>query len=833
MIGIVLVSHSKPLAAALRELVAQMVGPEFPIVVAAGVGDDHDEIGTDAVHIAEVLRPFCDGDGAVVLMDLGSAVLSAQTALELLEADGVEDPAAKIRLCAGPFVEAAVAASVLAKAGGSPDAVAAEAMTALAAKADQLGESAPAPAPAAESPAAEGGELAFEVTLDLPHGLHARPAANLVQAAGRFRSRVTVTNLTGGRGPTSAASLTGIGLLQARLGDRVRIGVSGPDAEDALRDLRRLAEERFGETEPAPAGATAPPAPVPAAPATAVPVSEGIAVGRPLPLTAALPEPDAAEEGPAGPPDAERQRLHAALDATARAIREAAAAAGGDAAKILAAQALMLSDPDLLARVEARIAAGESAPAAWRVESLAVAAAYAAMEDDYLRARAADLSDISARVVRVLAGSDAPLRIAPEPPAILLADELLPGEAMACDPERVLGVLAKSGSPTAHAAILIRSLGIPMVIRGDADTADLAAAGVLAIDGATGEAWADPGPALLAGIEDRRRAFLAERAAFEAGRDEPARTRDGTAVEILVNVGNAADAARCRASGADGVGLLRTEFVYMGFSELPDDDAQTRALAAVLAPLGPGPVVVRTPDIGADKPLPFIPQSGEHNPFLGVRGIRLSFRRPEFFASNLRAILRAGVDSDLWIMFPMVSAPDEMRQGRACVEAAHRDLQAAGVPHRWPVRIGMMVEVPAAALAIERFVPHADFFSIGTNDLTQYVLAAERGNGDLNAFQDAAHPAVLGAIARVCAAADAAGRHVSVCGDAASDPVAAALMIGAGVRSLSVRINQVAAIKAAIRKTALADLRRLARDVPAEDGAAEARRLAAARLAAG
>ena len=746
MVGIVLVSHSKALALAIQELVRQMVGPDFPIVIAAGVGDDHEEIGTDAVYIAEVLKPFCAGDGAVVLMDLGSAVLSAQTALELLEAEEIPDFAEKIRLCAAPIVEAAVSASVQAKAGADLDSVIAEAMLALIPKASQLGVDIPVPAPEAPAaPAEEGEVLTFNVVIENPHGLHARPAATLVQSVSRFQSDVRLTNLTAERGPTSARSLTGVGLLQARKGDTVRFDIQGKDAQDAARTLRELAKIRFGESEES--------ADLPEEKTAVVnheggvPASEGIAVGRPMLLADALP---ALVDKEMGTPEQEQRKLDGALQQVAAEMRNT----GVDraTAAILAAQALMLSDPALLEPVYARLAAGGiSALAAWRKESLAVADAYAAMEDPYLQARAADLRDIAGRVSRVLAGVSQNARIAPNPPAILLTDELLPSEAMACDPQSVLGILARSGSPTAHAAIIVRTLGIPMVVGAQSvDPRLLQSVALLAIDGTTGNVWVDPEESVRKTIEANRQAFLDERAAFEKAKNEPAITRDGQSVEVLANVGNAIDARAARDNGAEGVGLLRTEFVYLSYQDMPTEDQQTESLAAVLANLGKGPVVVRTPDIGADKPLAFIDQANEHNPFLGVRGLRLSFRHPEFFSSNLRAILRAGLGKDLWIMFPMVTSPEEMEKARGFAETAHRDLEALGTPHCWPVRLGMMVEVPAAALMAERFIPKADFFSIGTNDLTQYILAAERGNGDLQVLQDTAHPAVLRAIHRIC-----------------------------------------------------------------------------------
>ncbi|MTJ84057.1 MAG: phosphoenolpyruvate--protein phosphotransferase [Telmatospirillum sp.] len=826
MIGLVLVSHSRALATALSQLVLQMTGPDFPVVVAAGVGDDHQEIGTDAVHIAEVLQPFCEGDGAVVLMDLGSAVLSAQTALELLDAEGITGAADKIRLCAAPIVEAAIAAAVQAKAGASLDAVVSEAKGALAAKAAQLGDDAPAPSAGPDgAAAADEAGLTLDLVIENPHGLHARPAATLVQTAARFQADIRLRNLSNGRGPAPARSMTGIGLLQIRKGDAVRFEVSGTDAGTAVATLRELADARFGEaadgSEPGTPAPVMTPTPVGGTGTPPVAISEGIAIGRPLPLASL--EVDL-RDGPTATPAEERARLTEALRQASDGIGTSHIGSGA-ATDILAAQALILSDPAVIEAVETRILRdGQSALAAWRGETQALADAYGAMEDDYLRARAADLRDLSNRVCRILAGVTAPQTLAPEPPAILLVDELLPGDAMAADPRHVLGILARSGSPTAHAAIIARSRGIPMVVSARDWTA-AAEAETVALDGATGEVWIDPDDDARLLIAGRQRDHLARLQVFDSTKHLPATTLDGVTIAVFANVGNATDAAAATENGAEGVGLLRTEFVYLGRQSVPTEDEQVAALDAVFAPLGPGPLVVRTPDIGADKPLAFLPQPPEHNPFLGIRGVRLSFRHPDFFASNLRAILRAGTGRDLRIMVPMVTSPDEMEQARALAQAAHRTLEAQGIPHVWPVSLGMMVEVPSAALMVEQFSRSADFFSIGTNDLTQYILAAERGNADLDDLQDPVHPAVLQTIAGICAGARTAGRHVGVCGDAASDPLAAALLIGCGVQSLSARANRVGAIKAMVRRTSAAVLQRLAEEARRCDTAAQVRHL--------
>jgi phosphocarrier protein FPr len=875
MIGIVLVSHSKKLAIALSELVLQMVGAEFPIAIAAGVGDDYNELGTDAVHISEVLEPFKHGDGAVVLMDLGSAVLSAQTALELLDISP-SDPASKLRLCAAPMVEAAVSAAVQSSVGGSLDDVFREAMRALAPKASQLGS-----ANGATNNAANEGNnnsvstalssnpnteklVEFDVVIANPHGLHARPAATLVQAVSRFLSDVQLSNRTTHRGPSSGRSLTSVSLLQARKGDSIRFSVRGSDADEAAAQLRSLAATGFGEaSEPVGLPGTPPgtqPAIQPAALDTkqpqsaavnpartvqAIGASDGIAIGPALPLAqvlnAALPAPEDGEpRTPVGASEDELKRLNEALDAVRNEISSSLktdgtsydaahdATAHNPAAEILAAQSLILSDPVLLDAVRSAISkANVSAAQAWREQTVKLARSYAEMEDEYMRARAADVRDIAARVQRALAGESTVAKIQPNPPAILVTGELLPGEALACDPKHVLGVLASAGSATAHAAILMRTLGIPMVVgAGNVVARALAPAAVVAIDGASGEVWIDPTPYELATIRLRQQALTARRAAFESARHEPAISRDGQRIEVLANVANIADAVEARENGAEGVGLLRTEFVYLPHKKMPDENEQAVSLAAVLAELPSGPVVIRTPDVGADKPLPYLPTAPEHNPFLGVRGLRLSFRHPEFFRSNLQAILRAGTSHDLWIMFPMVTSPEEMQRAREFANDAHQALERERVEHRWPVKLGMMVEVPAAAVMARRFAELADFFSIGTNDLTQYVLATERGNAELSALQDTAHPAVLRCIHSICQQAGV-HCHVSVCGDAASDPLAAALMIGTGVRSLSVRPNQVAAIKAQVRSFSVAELRAVAEHAMKLDNGAQVRKLAA------
>ncbi len=817
MVGLVLVSHSKKLAEAVRELVLQMTTPDFPVAVAGGVGDTHDELGTDAVHISEVLQSLNCPEGVLVLMDLGSAVLSAETALELFES-----PADKpIRLCPAPLVEGAIAAAVRASTGGSLDEVAAEAELGLAPKQQQLGvePAAANPSVPAQPLTGEPDEIA-ELVLDIAnqHGLHARPAAALVQAVSRFSSAVEVSNLTGNRGPASARSLTSLSLLQIRKGDQIKVVCRGHDCAAALDAVRKLAAIDFGDK---PDAAPVAPAPAPKAVAGAhgFPGSDGIAIGT---LATLQPAELIADDQSSGDPATEMAKLAAAMKAVSDEVQQAKRGAGAN--EILEAQALILSDPIVETNARAILQNGNSsAGRAWMEVTRELAAQYEAMDDPYLRERAADVRDIARRVLRQLQGESSAPAIDLKAPAVLFTDELLPSEASACDPATVLGVITTKGSATAHSAILMRTLGIPMVVGATGVGGDDFGKTV-ALNGSTGEFWIDPSAEILATLKNMKEAQAEARREAELTRTQPSITLDGARIEVLANVGNARDSQVAAANGAEGVGLLRTEFLFASQKDAPTEDEQVRALREMYLPLT-GPITVRTLDVGADKPLPFLPQPEEHNPYLGVRGIRLSLQSPELFLPHLRAILRSGVGHDIWLMFPMIALLEETRAALRLLDQAHQQLQAERIEHLWPVKRGIMIEVPAAALLAEKLAEELDFFSIGTNDLTQYTMAAERGNANVADLQDALHPSVLQLMHAVAEGAKPRHRHVSICGDAASDPLAAAVFVGLGIPSLSVRPKQAASIKALFRGLELAQLEKLAAAALQMQSAAEVRRL--------
>ncbi|MEI9894305.1 MAG: phosphoenolpyruvate--protein phosphotransferase [Chthoniobacter sp.] len=694
-------------------------------------------------------------------------------------------------------MEGAVAAGVLAALGSTLEEVSCEAEGALRQKKAQLGtdDTTPgsSPAPAAAAP----GET-VRVTVPNPLGWHARPAARFIREAAAFKADIQVRNVTKNRGPASAKSLTGLASLGILRGHEIEITASGPEAKAALQALRPSVEKGLGDS-------LAEPPPVKTAPRVAatgepVPVSSGLAIG---PLAFATTAEIAIPNQQAGKPEDEIGRLHQAIDEASAAVAQEQTALqsslGKNEAAIFAAQALLLEDPDLLQRAETSIRENhDSAPRAWANAYQAVAANYAQLEDEYLRQRAADVRDIGARVLAAL-GVARPRVGDLSQPGILVVDDLAPAEVTALS-KNVLGVICLQGGRTSHAAILLRARGVPAIAHARAalDRAGRAAS-TAAFDGDTGELWLDPPPAQLDAL--RARMDAQRRAAEEAARirHEPAVTTDGRAVAIFANLGKAGEAAPALERGAEGVGLFRTEFLFIDRETAPTEDEQFAALRQVRETMGNRAVVIRTLDIGGDKEAPYLGLAREANPFLGERGIRVCLSRPELFQTQLRAILRAAEGGNFRIMFPMIAELAELREARAALDEAHRALEQSGVPHAWPISVGIMIEVPSAVVLSDQLAVEADFFSIGTNDLTQYVLAADRGNPTLARFQDAVHPAVLRMIGQITAEAHRHGKHVAVCGEAASDPVAARLLIGLGVDELSLSAARIPAIKSTIR----------------------------------
>ena len=667
MVGIVIVSHSATLAAGVRELAAEMAGPDVRLELAGGIEAPEPALGTDAVRVAEAIDRADSGDGVLVLMDLGSAVLSAETALDLLAPEQQE----RVLLCEAPLVEGAVAAAVSARLGASLKDVAAEARGGLQGKLAHLGAGEPettAAAPAT-APSDEGQTLRLEIRN--PLGLHARPAARFVQTTGNFDAAVEVTNLTSGRGPASGRSLNGLATLGIRQGDEILVSAHGAQATAALDALAELAGRDFDE-EPAGVAAPAAPIAVPTGPApkgglSGLPGAPGIVSGPARHLRP--PEPEI-PTGSSGNPEAEWQALTKALEQVRTDIRVArdsvAARAGEYSAAIFDAHLLFLDDDALLGPARHAIFdEGRNAAQAWHAAAEAVAADYRSLDDDYMQARAEDLTGVARQVVAALTGHTAGLSLTS--PGIVVAADLTPADTAALDRKLAHGIATAAGSPTSHSAILARSLGIPAAVGLGEALLEVPEDTSLLLDGDAGIVYVAPADELVA--EYGRQSAVREEAAREARARaaEPALTRDGQPVEVVANIGSPDDVPVALANGAEGVGLLRTEFLFLERASMPTEDEQYRAYSRIAEALEGRPLVLRTLDVGADKPLPYVPTQPEANPFLGVRGIRLALARPELLETQLRAVLRTSAEHPLKIMFPMVATLDEYRQARAAL----------------------------------------------------------------------------------------------------------------------------------------------------------------------
>ena len=800
-VRLVLVSHSSQLAASAAALAAAMA-PEVLVLPAGGVGEDPAVLGTDAKRVAESIQRAWSPAGVVVLMDLGSAVLSAELALELLP----EGRRQGVRLSSAPLVEGAVAAAVAAQGGADVTQVVREAEAGLAGKRSQLGD---APTTPQTGPRGEenAGWRGLTVRVDLPMGLHARPAARVVQQLAGLDAEVRATNVTTGEGPVSARSLNALATLQVAPSQLLLFEARGADAEQVLGRLGELAGRAFDDLEEAAPAAPTEVAGTPLAPGVLVglPASPGAAVGEVVHLVQA--ELVVHDRLP-GPPQRELGSLEGALGAVREELRElrerTAGRSGNYAAAILDADLLFLDDPELSGRArEAISAGGVTAEAAWQAAAEAARASWERVADARLRLRAADLDGVARRVLAHLLGSP---EVVPTGTGVLVAEDLTPADTAQLDPASVLGIATAAGGPTSHSAILARTLGIPAVVGVGKGLLELPAGRTVLLDGDRGVVRLDPTEEEreAVGKEAARRAEASRAASKKASR--PARTRDGTAVEVAANIGSVADARAAVLAGADGVGLLRTEFLFQDRPVLPDEEAQFREYSEIAVALQGRPLTIRTLDVGADKPLASLPRDPEPNPALGVRGLRLGLARRDLLRTQLAAVARVAAEHRVRVMFPMVATVGEVRSARELLAALPAPDQRPGVPR---LELGIMVEVPAAALAADRLAELVDFLSIGTNDLSQYTMAADRGNGGLRGLADPLHPAVLRLIQLTAAAATGA-RWAGVCGELAGDPLATELLIGLGVRELSAAPRLVPGVKEAVRACTLARARRLA-----------------------
>jgi multiphosphoryl transfer protein len=654
----------------------------------------------------------------------------------------------------------------------------------------------------AVAPASVSVSRAFRVPFD--HGLHARPAARVAAALTGIEAQVRLS--VRGR-DADARSTVAMMALGAQRGDVITASVSGLEVEQAFSALGGLLE-RVPEPTAAHAAVRAPAVdmppsqpPAPGARLGAVIAARGLAIGTAAPLVGVDP-PVAAALGDAA---AERIRLSTAIDAVSARLRKLAAAGQGAQRGVLDAHLALLADPGLQQHALAQLEAGASAGAAWRESLRSAAASLTALADPRMAERRADLLDIERQVLRVLAGAPADAAIELPERAIVLATELLPSQLLSLDARRLAGVCTAEGGATSHVAILAAAMGLPMLVAAGPAVLAIVAGTPLVLDAEQGHLQVAP-PAteharIGAAIARRSR----ERVQDEATAQQPALLRDGTPVHVYCNLGAVAEAAPAVGAGAEGCGLLRTEFLFLDRAQAPDEDEQLAVYQAIATALGGRTLTIRTLDAGGDKPLAYLPQPHEENPALGLRGLRTSLARPDLLDAQLRAIVRVAPAGQCRVLLPMVTEPAEVRTVRTALAAIAVELSLP-VP-----ALGIMIETPASAMLADLLCAEVDFLSIGSNDLSQYTLAMDRLHPTLAARLDAVHPAVLRLIERAARSGGARGIEVGVCGALASDAAAVPLLIGLGVRELSVVPSQIPRIKSLVRSLAPADCAALAR----------------------
>ncbi|MFD5224783.1 phosphoenolpyruvate--protein phosphotransferase [Microbacterium sp. NPDC058342] len=818
MIGIVAVSHSARLGEAALELALQMVrGDRVAIRVAAGAGQDAAGtpiLGTDAVAVAAAVDELAvECEGVLVLMDLGSAVLSAELALELRASD------VPVRLAAAPFVEGMLAAAVSAAAGATLETVADEASRALDPKHQQLGD-APAETPAPDGRSARAvPEVSQVVRVRNPQGIHARPAALIAESSAG--AEVRLRRLPDGP-DAPASSLSRLLALGAGQGDRLELTGWGPAAPAALDRLIALFEDGFGEgTEGASAPDAASPgvgasgdAHMPAPAAGTVLHGRGVSAGtaaavvvRPV---AGVPEPEPGALLDDRERDRQAEAIGSAADAVAERFRVRAAAGSGEAREILDAARLIAADPEIIADAAAAVRATgcTAARAVW--EAMAQSERSLLALGGRAAERAIDVRDVRDRIIAELLGLEMPGVPERDEPFVLVADDLAPADTAALEGGRCVALVTERGGPTSHTAIISRALGLPAVV-GVAAAGRIPPGTMVLVDGDLGTVEVEPSASRIAAATEPTEAVVF---------DGAGRLADGTAVPLLANVGGAADARAAAGAHAEGVGLFRTEFGFLGRTDPPGEAEQVQAYRGVLSPFAGRRIVVRTLDAGSDKPLPFIRSGDEENPALGVRGIRTSRADPTLLEGQLRALVAAAAAESavVEVMAPMVSTVDEASAFAARARAAGAD------------RVGVMIETPAAALMADELFQIVDFVSIGTNDLTQYTLAADRLLGELGDLSDPWQPSVLRLIAHVGDSGRRAGRAVGVCGEAAGDAALAPVLVGLGATSLSMSSRSLGRVAQSLRRVGADDCRRAAEAARNAATADEARALAGAVL---
>ena len=516
--------------------------------------------------------------------------------------------------------------------------------------------------------------------------------------------------------------------------------------------------------------------------------------------------------------EAEKKRLCEAIevfiDKTTKMVEAMKVTAGEQESEILEGHILMIQDPAIKEQIDAKID-DEKINAEAAVEEACdfFAQIFAMAEDELTQQRASDLGDIKTRLIKILLGiEEVDISAVPEG-TVLVAEDLTPSMTAGINPANVEGVLTEIGGKTSHSAIICRSMEIPAVLSVENIVSIVKDGDVVVLDGATGEAYVNPEDSVLEDYKAKKAAYLEEKAALSKFIGQASQTADGRVVELVANIGGPDEAARVVECDGEGVGLFRTEFLFMDRDSVPTEEEQFKAYKTVAETLEGKPVIIRTLDIGGDKALPYLGLETEENPFLGFRAVRFCLKRPDIYRPQLRALLRASAFGKIRIMVPLVTCVDELRAVKALLEEIKGELDAEGIAYNKDVEVGVMMETAAASLIADILAKEADFFSIGTNDLTGYTMAADRGNSDVAYLYSAYNPAVLRSIKNIIGAANKEGIMAGMCGEAASDPLLVPVLLAFGLNEFSVSATAILATRKVMSLWTMDEAKALAEEV--------------------
>lgn len=796
MISIVVVSHSAKLAESVCELAQQVAQGSVKMAFAGGVDDDECPFGTDAIKILKAIESVYTDEGVLVMADIGSSIMSAETALEFIG----DDKRDNIRLCEAPLIEGTIVAAALVAAGASFDQIEQEACSACDVKIQHFGRKKSSQEIKVAVSSSSTGSWEKIITVSNPMGLHARPAAQCVMAASRFNSSLLMYNLDNEDEAANVLSINQIARLGVRQGHRVRLVAHGDDAKDAVTFLENLFRSNFGEPLK---GDDFPTSIVPKAEGkdilTGIPISPGIIEGEAYVFKKQHPN---VQEYHIDNSVVEWNRLELALEQAKHKIhrlcRDARYNLNTYDLAIFDVHLLCLKDPELLGFARKFIFDEKiNAEAAWQRSIDQHLEAYNLIPDVYKQTCAADVVDVKVAVLQMLLGEQN-VTLSVEEPCILLAKDLDPSDVIQLNPEKIKGLCLSEGNVTSHAVILARALGIPTIINSGSKLLEVQDNSFIVMDGATGQIWINPQKKVLARLRKKSCTNKASRKRGSYDPNKPFQTKDASVVRVVANICDMASAHKALKYGVDGVGLLRSEFLFWNYTSDPSEEEQYKVYRDIFNVMSGMSCVVRTLDIGGDKFLPYYNLTEENNAFMGQRGIRFSLAFPSIFKTQLRALLRAGVEHSLKIMFPMVSSLEELRMAKQIIAEVQEELSYEGKSFNNAVEIGVMIEVPAATIIADKMAQEADFFSIGSNDLVQYLTATDRSNTEVASLGHPFHLAHLRAIKHVTEVAHQAGITVSICGELASDPIILPLLLGLGIDEFSVDPVQIPIVREAL-----------------------------------